>query len=169
MGRAGPARSSCRFLLKSLEGPESRAAALGWRAGGGGLDTWVIREPGEKPWGQTSEGQGWRREERRPGAESHAGSEGARLRPLARLRPAPPSLSPLSSDKAAVSPRPVPWSLSPSLLLGSLFPSSSPSLLPSLLSPDLPRSLSPPLPLSSSLRTSGSFAPPPLGAPRRVS
>lgn len=43
MGRAGLAWSSCCFLPKSLEGPESQAAALGQRAGGGGLDTWVIQ------------------------------------------------------------------------------------------------------------------------------
>lgn len=43
MGRAGPALSSCCFLPKSLEGPESRAAALGRRAGGGCLDTWVLQ------------------------------------------------------------------------------------------------------------------------------
>lgn len=43
MGRAGPVHSSWRFLPESLEGPESRAAALGRRAGGGGLDTRVLQ------------------------------------------------------------------------------------------------------------------------------
>lgn len=39
MGRADPAPSSCCFLPKSLEGPESRAAALGRRAVGVGVWT----------------------------------------------------------------------------------------------------------------------------------
>lgn len=51
------------------------------------------------------------------------GTRGARLRPRARLRPAPPSLSPLSSDKAAAAPRSAPGSVSvPPLLLPSPLP-----------------------------------------------
>lgn len=64
MGRACLAASSCCFLPRSLEGPESRAAALGRRAGVGMWTPGFFRKelPGEsevrEPWGQRDEGRG---------------------------------------------------------------------------------------------------------------
>lgn len=43
MGRAGLTPSSCRFLPRSLGGPESRAAAPGRPAGAMGLDTPLLQ------------------------------------------------------------------------------------------------------------------------------
>lgn len=63
MGRACLAASSCCFLPRSLEGPESRATALG-RAGVGVWTPGFFRKglPGEsevrEPWGQRDEGRG---------------------------------------------------------------------------------------------------------------
>lgn len=163
--KGGPGCSSCCFLSKSLKGPESRAAALGRRARGEGLDTWVLRGYGEGagrgPWGQKFRARdcgGKRVREPSPtrGLQSEAPPLGPRPRPL----PTPHCPQTKRSPPPA---RPPGLCLGPSSST-PLFPSSSPSLLPSLLSPDLSRSHSPPLPLSS-LRTPGSSAPPPLGAP----
>lgn len=134
MGRAGPAPSSCCFLPKSLEGPESRAAALGRRAGGGCLDTWVLQgyrpKRSEGPWGPRAESQGWRREK---GSREPSPTRGRWER-----GPAPSSGSarrPLPSPHCPQTKRsPPPRFLSPFLLLDSLFhSSSSPSSPPSCL------------------------------------
>lgn len=160
MGRAGPAQSSCCFLPKSLEGPESRAAALGRRAGGGGSGHLGypglpggsrVRGPGDRQ----RKGQGLRREKRCPGAQSHAGSKRARLRPLVRLRPAPPSLSPIVLRQSGRRPPPGPQvsvSVPPPPLPLSLLLPLPPPLPPVSGSPSIPLSSSSSLLLSPDTR-----------------
>lgn len=96
MGRACLAASSCCFLPRSLEGPESRATALGRRAGVGVWTPGFFRKglPGEsevrEPWGQRDEGRGpgvatgkkAGSPSRGPRERGHAPSSGSALRPL---------------------------------------------------------------------------------------
>lgn len=150
MGRACPAASSCCFLPRSLEGLESRAAALGRRAGVGVWTPGFFRKglPGEsgvrERWEQRAEGRGpGVAAGKKPGVESLAGSAGTRPRPLLGLRPAPPSRSPLSSDKAVAAPRPAPRFLSvPTWLPLSLLLLPPPPLPPVSGSPSIPLSSS---------------------------
>lgn len=144
MGRAGPTPSSCRFLPKSLRGPESPAAARGRPAGAIGLDALLLpvarKEASEGLPRQTTKGWGLPRQERSP-TRVPRGKEGSEAPPFAGLRPAPPSLAPLSVDKAVAAPA------GPRVCL--LVPPRLP--LPSSSAPPPPPvslCLSPPLPLS---------------------
>lgn len=164
MGRAGPTPSSCRFLPMSLRGPESRAAAPGRPAGA--LGSGHPASPGlqgrkrvKVSRDRQPRARGLPRRERSP-TRVPRGKEGSEAPPFAGLLPAPPSLAPLSIDKAVAAPAwpPVCVSVPPP---GLPLPSSV-SLPPSL---RISLRFSPPLPLSRRLTPLHLL----LGTPRRVS